>query len=442
MLILGIPSFGNTTLKWSAAYKSLQCQLGYGYIEIHDESKSDIAVKRNGIIQAAIDRDAEVVFFLGDDVIPPPETLLMMLDHWRRGYKAVTGVYWTKGFPLQPYIFHDFMGGAFYDWKCGEFLKIAWAGCDCLMLDVKMLKEVGYPWFSLDYEFVKPVTNPDGRQGRKHESKTEDLYFYTKLKEHGVDVYCDTSIQCLHQDRKTGHLWGLTTNMPQYSGVPTAEKGLLIADVGCGDTINPLAQQNTVLRYDSNPEVRPDVRCDIRKIPEDDNVFDMVIASHILEHLPIKDAEKTLKEWLRILKPEGKLVVKVPDIRYACERIARGDLGFIDQTTGMPYYLLMLYGMQTSEGQFHKNGFVKEMLEALAKSISDNISVENTCPDDGGFTSELTLTILKTNPSEKMKIHEKWPMHQAGNQNPVIEGIENGHKQEKVKNIRKLAPAQ
>jgi len=42
----------------------------------------------------------------------------------------------------------------------------------------------------------------------------------------------------------------------------------------------------------------------------DDNSFDLVIASDCLEHM--EDDCQTLKEWKRILKPNGKLIIFVP----------------------------------------------------------------------------------------------------------------------------------
>ena len=45
-----------------------------------------------------------------------------------------------------------------------------------------------------------------------------------------------------------------------------------------------------------------------------DNSVDVVRASHVLEHLTFKDAQSALKEWVRVLKPGGKLQVAVPSI--------------------------------------------------------------------------------------------------------------------------------
>ncbi|MEW6214874.1 MAG: class I SAM-dependent methyltransferase [Nitrospirota bacterium] len=46
----------------------------------------------------------------------------------------------------------------------------------------------------------------------------------------------------------------------------------------------------------------------------EDQQFDIIIASDVLEH--IKDEDKALFEWYRILKPEGKLIIFVPAFKF------------------------------------------------------------------------------------------------------------------------------
>ena len=46
-------------------------------------------------------------------------------------------------------------------------------------------------------------------------------------------------------------------------------------------------------------------------LPFDTDSFDTVYSSHLLEDF--KDWEPILKEWVRVLKPGGKLVILVPD---------------------------------------------------------------------------------------------------------------------------------
>jgi len=56
---------------------------------------------------------------------------------------------------------------------------------------------------------------------------------------------------------------------------------------------------------------------DITSLPFQDNYFDLVICSEVLEHIP--DDQSAMKEIVRILKPGKTLVVSVP--RYFPERI-------------------------------------------------------------------------------------------------------------------------
>jgi SAM-dependent methyltransferase len=66
------------------------------------------------------------------------------------------------------------------------------------------------------------------------------------------------------------------------------------------------------INVDWNDITNPDVKHDLNKVPYPflDDTFDLIEASHVLEHL---DKPFTImKELHRILKPEGRLIVKVP----------------------------------------------------------------------------------------------------------------------------------
>lgn len=62
-----------------------------------------------------------------------------------------------------------------------------------------------------------------------------------------------------------------------------------------------------------------DIRvADAEKTGFKDQQFDIVIASDVLEH--IKDEDKALLEWHRILKPFGKLLIFVPAFKFLWSR--------------------------------------------------------------------------------------------------------------------------
>jgi len=55
-----------------------------------------------------------------------------------------------------------------------------------------------------------------------------------------------------------------------------------------------------------------DYNVDLQQLPLDDETFDFVFASHVLEHIP--DDERAISEIRRILRPKGMAVLPVPII--------------------------------------------------------------------------------------------------------------------------------
>ncbi len=59
-----------------------------------------------------------------------------------------------------------------------------------------------------------------------------------------------------------------------------------------------------------NRELKADYHLDIQQIDLPDNQFDVIICSHVLEHIP--DDRNAMKEVHRILKPGGSALIMVP----------------------------------------------------------------------------------------------------------------------------------
>jgi SAM-dependent methyltransferase len=58
--------------------------------------------------------------------------------------------------------------------------------------------------------------------------------------------------------------------------------------------------------YESGVSLNSDIQC----LPFKDNIFDVIICSHVLEHIP--DDKKGMKEILRVLKKDGWGILQVP----------------------------------------------------------------------------------------------------------------------------------
>ncbi len=69
-----------------------------------------------------------------------------------------------------------------------------------------------------------------------------------------------------------------------------------------------------------------DFICDITRLPAEwSNKFDEVRASHVLEHFFLKEMDRILQEWIRVLSPNGMLRIIVPDSEIIATGLVAGQ---------------------------------------------------------------------------------------------------------------------
>lgn len=76
--------------------------------------------------------------------------------------------------------------------------------------------------------------------------------------------------------------------------------------------VRNLLRSNGRLRYLTADRLgcEVDLRMDIRAIPCRDSLWDVVICSHVLEH--VREDEKAIRELLRVVRPGGVVLLLVP----------------------------------------------------------------------------------------------------------------------------------
>lgn len=80
-----------------------------------------------------------------------------------------------------------------------------------------------------------------------------------------------------------------------------------------------------------------DIDSDIRTLPFEDGSVSEIHLIHVFEHLHRMEAPEALKEWKRVLKKGGKLVMEVPCLDKVTKHLAAGSSDF-------NYTLFALYG--------------------------------------------------------------------------------------------------
>lgn len=70
--------------------------------------------------------------------------------------------------------------------------------------------------------------------------------------------------------------------------------------------------------------ISPDIVCDIRDLKVfPDDYADEIISVHVVEHFWRWEVVDIIMEWVRILKPGGKLILETPNLISACEEIIK-----------------------------------------------------------------------------------------------------------------------
>jgi predicted SAM-dependent methyltransferase len=188
--------------------------------------------------------------------------------------------------------------------------------------------------------------------------------------------------------------------------VPQAIKTVL--HVGCGD-INPAKLHGTYqgpgwreVRLDIDPTVAPDIVASITDMHmvETESV-DAVWSSHNLEHLYPHEVPLALTEFCRVIKPDGHLLITLPDLQRIAELVANDKL---DDTAyvapaGPIAPIDMIYGFRAaiSRGNHfmaHRTGFTqKTLVRALANAGFKQVRLQR------GENFDLWAMALKTVPA-------------------------------------------
>jgi predicted SAM-dependent methyltransferase len=145
-----------------------------------------------------------------------------------------------------------------------------------------------------------------------------------------------------------------------------AKQVLRVLDVGAGrDSVAPallsLTEEHNyeLVTIDADDETEPSYVHDITKeFPEELNdSFDLVVCSHVLEHIPRDGVGKTFDNIKKTLVNHGELWVLVPSIEWVAGEILDGRHNIAVEAN--------IYGSQASPYQFHRCSFTLQTLRFL-----------------------------------------------------------------------------
>ncbi|MEQ8814522.1 MAG: methyltransferase domain-containing protein [Thalassobaculum sp.] len=175
-----------------------------------------------------------------------------------------------------------------------------------------------------------------------------------------------------------------------------------ILHVGCGrqshDALPPLNWENEwrQVRIDIDPAVEPDIVASIVDMAGiEDGSAECVFSKHNIEHLEAHEVPQCLAAFHRVLRPEGFLILRTPDLRSIARLLLKYD-------PEEPLYTVQIYGKDVRTAPL-------DMLYGLRQAIAggNGFMAHRT-----GFTAASLRRHLLRAGFERIEIIEKQDTHE------------------------------
>jgi len=130
------------------------------------------------------------------------------------------------------------------------------------------------------------------------------------------------------------------------------------------------------IRQDIDPGAQPDILGSMTDLGAlADAAVDAVYSSHNIEHLYPHDVPLALREFWRVLKPEGFVIITCPDLQSVCAQVAANRLlePAYMSSAGPIAPLDILYGLRSAlaqghSGMAHRTGFTRDSLQTALQT--------------------------------------------------------------------------
>lgn len=150
------------------------------------------------------------------------------------------------------------------------------------------------------------------------------------------------------------------------TGVAIPAEGLRL-NVGCGSrTLD--GYFNCDIERNPNAPRDPELLCDAKSIPLPDGCARELMAVHVFEHFYRWEVESVLKEWKRLLRSGGLLVLELPNLVKCCENYLSGRMKGGKHPDQLSRW--GIYGDPRTGNKFmcHPWGYSPEELQALLEA--------------------------------------------------------------------------
>ncbi|MCU0661458.1 MAG: glycosyltransferase [Myxococcota bacterium] len=146
--------------------------------------------------------------------------------------------------------------------------------------------------------------------------------------------------------------------------MPPSKPRQLKLNLGCGGDA-----RSGYINLDTRPVPGINAYCDVRSLPFMDGMVQEILAHDILEHFPFREVSGLLKEWCRVLSPNGFIEIRVPNLEGLLELYYERPVGWRrEDSTIVDPIVERLYGGQDYAGNFHFIVFDRTSLRTILEN--------------------------------------------------------------------------
>lgn len=317
-----------------------------GFLNIGGE-KVDVA--RNYLIEKIIEESgAKYLLFVGEDTVLPYDAFSCLHKTAEENPDAmVVGVYYIKhSNPMIMVRKDDYIVPA--NVEPGQLFEAWMTGLDAALIPISLLRSMKEKDPDLPFCCIANKIEDMPFIG-------EDNFFVYRWHKAGYKILVNTDVQCLHMDLLSGkytahpsvNLKNYYTQIPITTRLTIDDKegtdkrwsdripkndgsilkkiielvgdGPVKLNLGCGQY--KMDGYVNVDKYDH----RADLHMDISDLNFVENSVDEIIGIHIFEHLNPYKVSTYLSDWFKMLKPQGKLILEMPNIEDICKDFTNAD---------------------------------------------------------------------------------------------------------------------
>lgn len=201
------------------------------------------------------------------------------------------------------------------------------------------------------------------QRGQQHIEQHYSVSSIASSWEHSISATIDRKH---HPDGKAAHI-AITTS-PAVSEPIKDSATVVRLNLGCGDKI-----LDGYINVDVSPSragKSPDVLCDLHRLsPFSNDQADEILAVHVIEHFWRWEVVDILKEWLRVLKPGGQMILECPNLISACREFLTNPQEMACEDSRGQKTMWVFYGDPGWKDplMIHRWGYTPESLGAVMR---------------------------------------------------------------------------